>query len=741
MYAVTMARLWQSTSGLRIQDQDEPNDLEVWANTEQFRGSMVKGNLSCFLENEQALLAKGIQDRGKWWWRSKQEVTTTTQAPYEDTRIVATLKLHLSGTINTASFKDVSVDLGLEYLETLDAPDLMLGLLRGFAGPILTTLLDDTVRRALYVVAGTLEDAKVSLRDTITETLLNSDNVFVKSYVPEKLKQGLAQTGIDLIEQARIGFLKRDEDFSVVVEVPWTQAETSAQLCDGLAQPGPQTAVFILPFLIVSGLILICQMRRTAIIVTVVGCVVLSGPVFRPICNNFSLPATVGVFGVDDNRIEINMTEDIVALGLPETLGINLTFAGDALRVTVDYLSWPMLKSLGESQLPGLGVGPIVVLGANLDIGLDGYGIELYPSTYIIADLDWEKANKIRITELQPDQKECTCMRRVMSFCPFKEYVCFFRMKMFFTGTVDTSSLSGLNPELNMKYVQAINMPPAVQGLLTTADSRIMVKANSMFQREMQPLHEQILGLRAKLYELLLPVVSDPQMFDRGFIPTSFIQDYSDAVVAKLNDTRLHFSSSGDDVIITAEVPEVSIRATQSLCERSSRTQYQPYRVAPFAIIAALLAIRYPRVALGIFGFGVLITSEPATKFACNQVAPSVLSNPQGGFSLAMPNSTSLDPDVESPFPSSVSFDTRFQEDKFQMVFGAVKKDIFDQFAKELITYDPNRDPAKAKQDLAMPETGKLFRNADVKVVTQGYHVAFSPKSWVSANGDMLLQE
>merc|ERR1719343_1387561 len=134
----------------------------------------------------------------------------------------------------------------------------------------------------------------------------------------------------------------------------------------------------------------------------------------------------------------------------------------------------------------------------------------------------------------------------------------------------------------------------------------------------------------------------------------------------------------------------------------------------PFAIVVMLLAWRFPRTAVGVGVVSVLITSAPATRAGCEQLAPSILSNSQEGFFIELPNNSYTH---EMGFPLQVPFTNTFNEDLFTLTFGAIPKGAFVNLTSKVLKDTDNEDPDLVKQDEETRETGKIFASAEPELI------------------------
>jgi len=739
--AALLAALWQPAACVRIQDGMEGDTFAPDRSVDSSQGYPV------------SLLSSG---------NSTINGTESTPSPWRQDPLFLTIKAHLAGSIDLSSIDNLALNLGFEYVEAIDGPPILLKAMGAGGTKAMTKIFEKVIRMRLYAAQGRIHDGLKMVKDRIRETLLNVDNVFVTSMVGTNMRNALAETGIDLISSARIGFKRKDDSFGPVIEIPWTKAKTAAQFCAGATEFGAVTFLAFLPWAILSGCVAACTFKKAAVAVLVVGTIMSTPVVLKPACDSTSM----SMLSVPPIKHEINiseMSQVAVDAGLPEMFGIETSWDDDAFRIYASYINETTLKNFVNAFALGKGMGPIIVKDMNLDISLNGYTIEIFPSTYAMCDLDWIKAKEIRDTvEYKPPQKQCTCIRKIMGFCPYKKKQCFYRIKHIFSGTVHTDQISDMGMNTELLRVESVNAPKEIDARIKSGDPAMMATAENQFSRNMAPVEASLPDLQRFALGMIEDILKNNQTFTYTYfaqrVPDYILEDLSSQVQENINQSRLHFTevfdpktNESDAVIITVEIPIASARVgatstaglTAALCERMAEQGSVLWRMLPFAIVALALAQRFPRVACAVAVAGIVVASNVVTRVSCNQIAPGVVSAQHAGYEVdtQMANST-LYTDVDFTglkIEPTIGFHTTFDKDLFKIVFNPLKRKPLDELANHFIMTAGENDADLVKKDQDREEFGKTLVSAETRVVFDGYAFGFSSKSWLASNGVMEI--
>jgi len=148
--AALLAALWQPAACVRIQDGMEGDTFAPDRSVASSQGYSM------------SLLSSD---------NSTINGTESTPSPWRQDPLYLTIKAHLAGSIDLSSIDNLALNLGFEYVESIDGPPILLKAMGLGGTAAMTKIFEKVIRMRLYGAQGMINDGLKMVKDRIRETL------------------------------------------------------------------------------------------------------------------------------------------------------------------------------------------------------------------------------------------------------------------------------------------------------------------------------------------------------------------------------------------------------------------------------------------------------------------------------------------------------------------------------------------------------------------------------------------
>lgn len=245
--------------------------------------------------------------------------------------------------------------------------------------------------------------------------------------------------------------------------------------------------------------------------------------------------------------------------------------------------------------------------------------------------------------------------------------ICRFKARVEFTGMAEHETFRDFGIDFGYVGHHITHGEQVIRTFLNTATNNVIVRGilNDVIATQQRVVQEKIDEGKEKIMELLTVELGRDDIWGDYGVVQEFLGNSSELVerlvptagFEAFTHTEADSPIEGESLTSALKIPEAATWAQARFCFTVSQGQYYWVRILPFAILAALTAIKFPRVALVIAVAGVALSTTDFMAQGCDALAPNVIGNTNTSFAIPIPQEG-----IEFGAPAMLGFRTSFHD-------------------------------------------------------------------------------